>query len=173
MRGVRDVSFLSPAAETTLNIVGFSLAILDFTGLSRRIEAGLARYRDWERDFVGYAKDRRNSLFDFKRIWPDFLNETFNIGLGLLIAAGIVFFFGDLSRADPYLPDWPHWVWWSLLACVPIFWVIYFIITHLISGTLMVWTSEITWRVFWVLSRPKAGVLGTIGLAIAAIGFIA
>lgn len=159
--------FTLPAwLSTTLDIVGISLALLDFTGASRKIEAALARFRDWEREFADYARVERSSIRDLKKQRREFLDTTWRTAIGLSIAGAIAYRFGDFSRLDPYLPNWPEWAWWSLLMAAPLLWVLYYIINHIVSLTIGAWISDIVWRFFWLLSRPKAGVLGTIGLAL-------
>ena len=157
--------------STTFDIVGISLALIDFTGIARHIEAGFAKYRDWERDHAKDTLERRNrhlspegmrSFWSLRstgvRLWDD----LFIFGLGALA----LWLMDGFARLNEILPDWPNWVWWSLLLISPLIWVGLYMVSISFGMLLGYWRATIVWRFFWLLSRPKAGVLGTIGFAL-------
>ncbi|MEM1369187.1 MAG: hypothetical protein AAGG02_14500 [Cyanobacteria bacterium P01_H01_bin.15] len=156
-------------ASNALNILGITLAVLDFTGIARHVEAGFVAYRAWERDHAQDTLERRNahlSVDGMKALWSPratairLRDDVFIFGL-----AALALWLADrFEKLGTLLPDWPDWVWWSLLALGPLIWVgIY--MASIYGGMLLgYWRASIAWRFFWLLSRPRAGVLGTIGL---------
>jgi hypothetical protein len=163
------MALIPPALATALDVVGISLAVLDFTGVARKVEAGLARYRDWERQSIHDFKGELASTFNLRHhlTWDRQIRRLLTIIVMVVPAALVIWLWGDPSRLSPYIPNWPEWVWWSLLALVPILYAVEYLLSHVIGMTLGYVFSTVIWGVFWVLSRPKVGVLGTIGLLLA------
>lgn len=157
---------LPPIAIFILDVLGISLALLDFTGASRRIEKSLAKYREYQHENLMEAQADRVELLDFRRSgylsgqikkgWKEFI--MFPV-MNLIVVYLIL-------KMTGYWPNLSAWGVW-LIALTSPFWLFAVFIAHRFSGVFMsVTVSWIIHRIFWVLSRPKTGVIGTLGLAL-------
>ena len=148
-------------------LIGLGLAVLDFTGASRKLEAVLRRYVEYERR---YALETKKLIFttdlDFHK---QKLKRTLPVtALAVLVIAIAWAMMGESNQAlwiEKWLPEWPIW---SILLWAPALFLIWYVVSHLVGEFLGYATSVVLWFPLWLLSLPKAGILGTIGLIVAA-----
>ena len=161
---------LSPILVLALDILGISLAVLDFTGAARKAEERLRKvslkqrkraklYRIWGMDFT----DRRYLISDFVRF-------SIQIPAMTLIALLIIYLMGwwpGLMTLQKFVPDMPTdsiWFWLVLLPLAPILWFGLYVLNRIVGTFMAIVPLVIFYRVFWLLSLPKAGILGSLGL---------
>lgn len=157
------VSFLE---DFPFGIIGLAISVLDFTGASRKLEAILKRYVAYEKE---YAQDSRKLLLttDAGFHWKAFLGFLPALGLSLIAfvigwwfyregAAGI--WISDVIVASP--------LWLLIAAGISSVFLLY-ALNHILSYSLSYVTSVMLWFPFWVLSRPRAGIVGSCGLLMA------
>lgn len=163
--------FSSNAWTLSLEIVGLSLAVLDFFGLTARLEALMLRWRDWERDFVPYMRKSRTAIFPLHKHWRTVLRYALtDIAIIAMFAAG-AWTLGDRDRIVMATNSVPLWVWWSALFWAPCALVFLHVATRQIMGPAGAALSFALWRALWLLSRPKAGIVGSLGMLIAGVTF--
>ena len=169
------MSFLSPVAVIAIDAVGISLALLDFTGSTRKLEAALRRHRDWYREFRQYAHDERDGLKDIRKQlnWKTHLLQisgliaAFGAGAILInLSGGTV----DWSRYADLTSNWPSWIWWLIPLALPAIWLAFYLGNTFFALSIGAFLSSILWRLFWILSKPKSGIVGSIGLALTLLG---
>ncbi|MEM9668893.1 MAG: hypothetical protein AAF950_08200 [Pseudomonadota bacterium] len=155
-----------PIFAFCLDAIGIALAILDFTGASRRIEERLATYRDWEKAQAERSKAHRSELLS--GAWPKWLKHTM-ISLFLAgppIVLLTLYLYWNQTHLSRWTEDWPSWAFGLLVAALPGIYLIYILLITLFTMSLSVWWSSTLHRIFWALSRPPAGIMGTVGLTL-------
>ena len=157
---------LSLLEAVPFGLIGLGLAVLDFTGASRKLEAVLRRYVEYERQ---YGHEARATLLttDLQFHKKEFASFLPFLGAGLIILAA-----GWWLKRDGAAGQWlthavlstPAWV---LVVLVLGGIVVAYVLNHLLSQTFSYVMSLILWAPLWLLSRPKAGILGSCGLVVA------
>lgn len=159
-----------------LDVLGISLAVLDFTGLTRHLEAALAKYRHYERNSAKEMLAERDIAFRFrelysaKRIWKDLTDKLVIIAAGFAFVLFTAYFFGDINKLWGLFAQIPVVVWFSLIWIIPILWILVHFLEQVLGFTVAYFLSMAIWSVLWVLSRPKTGIVGTIGVIITLLG---
>ena len=158
-----------------LEIAGIVLAVLSFTGATNKIERGIAFLRDWIKSFTPVL---RGGLGDF---FPTPQNLK-RFGVSSLWTAFVTFLVtGFALYADPASRDWltsnidtmmrfERWQLIALALASPVLMYAAVNFVGFIAGAAMYVGFSAVWLVFWGLSRPPSGVMGSIGLAIALAG---
>ena len=161
---------LSPILVLTLDILGISLALLDFTGTARKAEERLRR--------ISQRQKRRARIFfkwgfDFRN-WKEQRTGFVNFWIGNTIIVAIYFLIMSVIERRPgfmsILPSFndlssmPIWAWVVIAFLSPIWSVAIYMLNGMIGTVMMAGTLVVFYRLFWLLSLPKAGVLGTLGL---------
>lgn len=147
-------------------LIGLGLAVLDFTGASKKLEAVLARYIEHEkRD----AAEAREHLFttDISHHWPRFKASVPGALVLAVVFTGLWLWAGDQDKAL-WIIDWlPRWPWWSVIFWGPVALLAFYVFDHVTDWGFIYVVSILIWRILWLLSIPKAGIVGTLGLLIA------
>ncbi|MFC6199202.1 hypothetical protein [Ponticaulis profundi] len=147
-------------------LIGLAIAVLDFTGTSKKIEAALARYIEVEKQDAVEAKAQLLTT-DLAYHWHAFRSFVPGALIGIGFFTGLWFWLGENNKLL-WLIDWlPNWPWWSFVYWGPLLLVILYILDHLTIEGFRFGISVIIWRMFWILSLPKSGIVGSIGLIIA------
>ncbi len=161
---------LSPILVLFLDVLGITLAVLDFTGTARKAEERL-RYitkRQKKR-----AKIYRRWMFNItgtSGFWRSLLDFTIEVGVMLAFALLVIHIFDwwpgfrVLLGYLPAIPEPRALMYGLLILFAPMIWIGIFVINKVIGGVLIVGGLVIFHRFMWLLSRPKAGILGTLGL---------
>lgn len=150
-------------------LVGLAIAVLDFTGTSKKLEAVLRRYVAYERRYMIDAKDHILTT-DIAYHRSAFLNFLTSASLMVALLIPIILIFGDperLTMLSRWIPPWP---WWSFIWWGPVVIAFWYALDHLTASALDYLISLCLWGPLWLLSKPKAGIVGTIGLVIAVLG---
>ena len=156
----------------TLEALGIFLAVLGFSGADKHVERGLNGLRDFVREwtplFYMVALFGNPTWENLKKQWPVALKQmVVPLIVGLLI---VPFDPGAQERLAFYYSMGEPWTYWKVALTVvaaPFALVLIWSVVGSAISVLLYVASTIVWRVFWVLSRPPSGVLGTIGLVIA------
>jgi|GEM_PF-1383280 len=157
---------LSFLQNIPFGLIGLGFAVLDFTGASRKLEAMLARYVAYERQ---YAQEARGTLLtrDFQYHRREFVSFLPVLALSVLILG-----LGWWIQRDGEVGQWLT----SVFTSAPIWLVVGFafsavfiayVLNHILSQSFSYLVSIILWCPLWLLSQPKAGIIGSIGLIIA------
>lgn len=159
------MSFLN---HIPFGLIGLGLAVLDFTGVSKKLEAHLVKFAQWERAFGEEARASIGTLdvAYHRDAIPSFL---FNYGIGAICIVVTVWVYGNAGWLETPLSWLASWPLWSIVIWGPVALIVLYIFDHFakeILGYLVCW---LLWAPIWVLSRPKAGIVGTLGLAVAAV----
>ena len=147
-------------------LIGLGLAVLDFTGASRKLEAILAQYVAYERQ---YAQDARETLLttDFQYHKREFVSF-----LPVFVVSIIIIGVGWWLQRDGAAGQWLT----SVLMSIPIWLLIVlgllvvfivYALNHILSQSFSYLVSIVLWFPLWLLSQPKAGIVGSIGLLVA------
>ncbi len=184
-----------------LEILGFAMAVLDFSGLSARIEAFLdhrvARFTDFvdhrledvlspEWNFLRF--DRPASWFNvFFLLWTTivFWGVPSNIRLIYVENDPVAFLGAKMAEARNNYPDWvlslvPEWIFTIqlyVLAYVlyPLVSLLFMIIACLFAlmliGLATYQGARFIVFVLHLMNKPRQGIVGTVGFAIAITGF--
>jgi len=158
-----------------LQASGILLAILSFTGASKRIEIELSKLRNRIRT---YTPVLRNGLSDFlatptniRRYWRSAIWTTGILLTGLAVM--MQFEAEPKAKFDAIyelLLPWSLWKAGMTAALIlPVLYMIWAIFGF-ISGVAVYILLTTIWAIFWALSRPPSGIMGSIGLAIALSG---
>lgn len=156
------MSFLN---HIPFGLIGLGLAVLDFSGASRKVEAGLIKYRNWVSKSTRYwwrqlSLIRKGKLTKTTAHKPKLLYVDLLIGLMVAVLIGISYALSSERMALSM---------WILLPLLPIA----FLLTSIGIGVIIIASnymiSTLVYRLFWLLSRPKAGILGTVGLVLTAL----
>jgi len=164
-----------PSHWLSLETIGITLAVLSFTGASEKIEATLVAMRKWVAD---YTPVLRHGLVEFLPTPANFRRHggvaVYTMVVTLVIATLFMLLTKE-TRTELYsaysliLP----WTWWkALLITVLIVPTLYFFATLItLVGSVIVYCAlTILWSIFWALSRPPSGIMGSIGLIVALSG---
>ncbi len=159
----------------SLEFLGLLLAVLSFTGASEKIERGLSSLRSGVAD---YTPVLRRGLVEFLPTLANFRRHgSVAIRTMAVTLAITVFFmlFTEETRAELHsvysliLP----WSWWKAgmvaVLIIPATYIVATLIT-LVGGIIIYTVLTILWSVFWVLSRPPSGIMGSIGVLVAVAG---
>ena len=154
----------------TLDILGISLALLDFTGTARKAEERLRYVTKRQRK---RAKIYRRWIFDLKGtsgFWGSFWAFTRDVLIMLIIALCIVHVFDwwpGLKILLSYVPSVPEpkvLIYGVLIILAPAIWIGVFIVNSIVGGFIVVACLTVFHRLMWLMSLPKAGIIGTLGL---------
>jgi len=158
------MSFLN---HIPFGLIGLGLAVIDFTGASKKLEAWIVQFAQWERAFGNEARANIGTLDPayHRDAFPDFL---FGYGLASICLVGIALIYGTVGWLEipiAWVSDWPTW---SFVVLAPVAVIGLYIFDHFAKEILGYLVCLVIWAPLWVLSRPKAGFVGTLGLIIAA-----
>lgn len=145
--------------------IGLAIAVMDFTGASKKLETALARYIEVEKQD---AIDARKNLFtkDFGFHWNAFVNFLPSAAMMVALISGVWFWFGENNKML-WIMNWlPEWPWWSVVYWGPPALGLWYVFDHFTGEGFRFAISVVIWRFFWLLSLPKAGIIGTVGLLI-------
>ncbi|MEM6414223.1 MAG: hypothetical protein AAF720_06150 [Pseudomonadota bacterium] len=170
--GFAPLSSWDLGSNFSLEFAGLALAILSFTGFTDKIETGLdtLRYailrslpimRDGVVSFIPTPKNIRRN---FHPLTVSALLFCGWVIIGFLIEGDTrVALFGSLNA----LLTLPLWKTAALIVVTPF--VLYFLMTamSLILFGSIYFALTAVWFVFWLLSRPPAGLTGTVSFALA------
>lgn len=159
----------------SFEFIGLLLAVLSFTGATEKIEGGLSSLRSW---VANYTPALRRGLVEFLPTPANFRRHGGGFMRTVAITVVIATLFmllTDQTRSELYvvysliLP----WSWWKvILVVVLIIPTMYLLATFIgfIGGIFAYIVLTILWLIFWALSRPPSGVMGSVGLLVAVAG---
>lgn len=155
-----------------VEVAGVLLAILSFSGASTRIEQVLARLRD---DFRRNAPLLRHGLSSFLPTWGNiklYGLEALWESAALLAVIIIAMQFDPRAQAalaSAYSVILPWAIWKIILLAmfaVPVLYMAW-AAAYFVTGVIVLILMSVLWRIFWLLSRPPSGIMGSIGLLLA------
>ena len=151
----------------TLDILGISLALLDFTGTARKAEERLRKTADKQRKRAKFYWRHGFYMWKWKYLKNDVQSFLTIVPSGVLLSLFIVWALGrwdNLVWYQVYLPDISWLAWWAWIFLAPAFLALAYIAHRIFSTVAMTAGFVLFYRLFWLLSRPKAGIIGTLGL---------
>ena len=159
----------------SVEILGIALAVLSFTGASDKIERTLNKLRDWIRS---YTPILRGGLRDFLPTPKNFVTHGASFLWTVFVSVTVV---GITVFYDPKMRDWLFniagvlgpFAWWKVAVTVPLLPLIMYVAACfaglIVFGPLYIGLT-VLWGVFWLLSRPPSGVMGSVGLVVTLLG---
>ena len=165
----------STSPNFTLEMFGIALALLSFSGADKSVEQALSSARIWVRHsapfFQAMALIARPSWDNLLRQWKLALRHA---AIALIAVLPLVAFDAGAQERLAWVSamgaPWEIWKIATVLLLSPIALILIWSIGNTVIGLSLYVTLSCIWRLFWLLSRPPAGVLGTIGLLIALAG---
>ncbi len=162
-------------SNLSLEITGILLAVLSFSGMTLKIEQALSRLRDWIRR---YTPVLRNGLIEFLPT-PKNIRRYGEHALWTNSVYVSIYVIGMLSESDSranlyafyaIILPWTYWKFaLATVLFIPALYMLWALIGF-VGGVIVYIILSIIGGIFWVLSRPPSGVMGSIGLMIALSG---
>jgi len=157
--------------DLSLEFAGLLLAILSFSGAIHKIENALNNLKDRVRELlpflrggiIGYMPTTEN----IKRNGLSFI-WTAVMTVGLSVAVMLTEPETRQMLANIYALILP-WAWWKIISLIILLPVVFYF--SVIIGSVIVlipiyFIMTMIWFIFWMLSRPPSGIMGSIGLAL-------
>lgn len=159
-----------------MSLTGFALAILDFTGLSKKLELKIDSLR--KQYFNRVVKDLRfwKIYKRIERIGSFFWSFKTIQKIGIICMLAWAIYFGirliDLIRVYEYGTPY-RYIFLGVIVVLSIYSVVFYLaLSALLIILLTYWSLWWIYLFLHIVNKPKAGTVGTIGLVIAILGLI-
>ena len=152
----------------SLDVLGLSLAIIGFLGIADPLERYFAKLTMSAQALADWSHELRDELWPPHKHWLTLIVGSLKeLARWSMIFALSITVQRDWERAIEFLPSWPLWVWAGAAPVILVLNVALYTLSCLLGPSVLLWLCTGVWKAFDIMSKPRGGVLGTIGLALA------
>ena len=159
--------------QTSLELLGITLALIGFLNLSQHLERAFGAMRDGAWNFAKWNISRRNEKWPPHKHWRVWLFQALAgwamAGIIIIVVVNWMEWWGPLQALWDARPLWQQI---TIIVATLILLVPYEIILVFGNATLLAGIFFVLNRLFWLLGLPPSGVTGSIGLILTLVTFL-
>jgi hypothetical protein len=159
--------------QTSLELLGITLALIGFLNLSEHLERGFGAMRDGVWRFAKWNVQRRNELWPPHKHWRVLIQQAL---MGWATSGVLVLLVVNwMNWWEPLTELWLSlelWMQASITVIGLILLIPYELTIVFGNATLLAGIFFLLNRVFWLLGLPPSGVTGSIGLILTLVTFV-